>query len=71
MVGDRQCLEDSERKDHLINECMNHEGVYRTAPATLGLLITFYQFKVALSKYFLKQICEWFIVILLDIYFIF
>ena len=37
-VWDRQCLEDSELKDHLMNQLMNHEGVYRTAPATPGLL---------------------------------
>ena len=34
MVLDRQCLEDSE----LINDSMSSEGVYRTAPATPGLL---------------------------------
>ena len=39
-VWDRQCLEDSERKDHLMNESVSDEGVCRTAPATLGLLIT-------------------------------
>ena len=39
-VLDRQCLEDSELKDDLINEWMNYEGVYRTAPATPVLLIT-------------------------------
>ena len=33
MVEYRQCLEDSEQKDHL----MNHGGAYRTAPATPGL----------------------------------
>ena len=38
MVWDRQCLEDSERKDQRINESMNDKGVYRTAPATPGLL---------------------------------
>ena len=32
-------LEDSEQKDDSINEIMNEEGVYRTAPATPGLLI--------------------------------
>ena len=40
-VWDRQCLGDSEQKDDLVNESMNDEGVFRTAPATLGLLITF------------------------------
>ena len=38
----RQCLEDSEQKDdstnYSIDECM-YKGVYRTAPATPGLLI--------------------------------
>ena len=38
MVWDRQCLDDSEQKDHLMNESVNYEGVYRTAPATPGLL---------------------------------
>ena len=28
----------SEQKDHLINQSMNDEGVYRTTTATLGLL---------------------------------
>ena len=35
---DRQCLEDSEQKDHLINELFNYKGVYRTARATPVLL---------------------------------
>ena len=39
-VWDRQCLEDSERKDHSMNQLVNYEGVYRTAPATPGLLIS-------------------------------
>ena len=39
---DRQCLEDSEKKDDWINKLMNHNGVYRTAPATTGLLNTLY-----------------------------
>ena len=34
-VWDGQSLEDSELKDHSINEWMNHEGVYRTAPAPI------------------------------------
>ena len=38
MVWDRQCLEDYEQKDHLINELISNGGVYRTAPATPGLL---------------------------------
>ena len=28
-----------EEKDDLLNQSINNEGVYRTAPATLGLLI--------------------------------
>ena len=39
MVGDRQCIEDSELKDESINQWLNYEGAYRTAPATPGLLI--------------------------------
>ena len=43
-VWDRQCLEYSEQKDHLINEAINQsekdKGVYRTALATGGLLIS-------------------------------
>ena len=43
MAWDRQCVKDSEQKDHSLNEWMNewmnYEGVYRTAPATPGLLI--------------------------------
>ena len=39
-VWERQCLAESERKDHLLNELMNHKAVYRTAPATPGLLNT-------------------------------
>ena len=35
---DRQYREDSEQKDHSNNESMNEEGVYRTAPATPGLI---------------------------------
>ena len=38
-VRDRQCLQDSEGKDHLPNELINHKAAYRTAPATLDLLI--------------------------------
>ena len=34
--------EDSERKDHLMNESIN--GVYRTAPAIPGLLIIPYPY---------------------------
>ena len=37
-VWDRQCLEDFEQNVHSINESMNDKGVYRTAPAALGLL---------------------------------
>ena len=35
-----RCLEDSERKDDLINESMNDKGVCKTAPAAPGLLIS-------------------------------
>ena len=38
MVWDRQCLEDSEQKDHLPIESINDKGVYRTAPATPDLV---------------------------------
>ena len=38
MVWDRQCLENSEQKYHSMNESMNDEGVFRTAPDTPGLL---------------------------------
>ena len=43
-VLDKQCLEDSIRKDHPLNQWMkiNDKGVYRTAPATPGLLIMIY-----------------------------
>ena len=45
-VSDRQCLEDSEQKDDLINkwiiELINEEGVYRTATATMYLLNIFH-----------------------------
>ena len=37
-VGDTQCLEDSEQKDHLMNELFSNAGDCRTAPATLGML---------------------------------
>ena len=39
--GDRQCLEDSERKDYLNRLSVNHKGLYRTALATPGLLNIF------------------------------
>ena len=39
MVWYRQSLEDSERKDGSMNELIC-ENVYRTAPATPGLIIT-------------------------------
>ena len=39
-VWDRQCFEDSELKDDSINESISDKGVYRTAPATPGLLFT-------------------------------
>ena len=38
MVWDRQCLEDSEQKDHLFNELIYDKAVYRTAPIKPGLL---------------------------------
>ena len=34
------CFEDWEQKDHSMNELMNYKGVFRTAPATPGLLHT-------------------------------
>ena len=38
-VWDRQCLEDSELKDHSMNELIvNDKGAFRTAPAIPGLL---------------------------------
>ena len=41
-VWDRQSVEDSEQKDHLINQSINPsingEGVSKTAPSTQGLL---------------------------------
>ena len=51
MVLDRHCLEDSEQKDHSITQSINdHEGVYRTASATPGLLMTHTMFN--------KAVCE-------------
>ena len=38
-VWDTQCLEGSERKDQLMNELNNYEGVFRTALVTPGVLI--------------------------------
>ena len=35
-----ECLQDSKLNDHSINQSANDTGVYRTAPATPGLLIT-------------------------------
>ena len=37
-VWDKQCLEDSELKDDSIDESVSNKGVYRTAPATPGLV---------------------------------
>ena len=58
-VWDRQCLKDSERKDDLINQSMNEiineEGVYRTAPATPGLLIILLNPKN--NKFFCLLLC--------------
>ena len=43
MLCDGKCLEDSEQKDHSINESMNelinYKGVYRTVPSTPGLMV--------------------------------
>ena len=39
-IWNRQCLEDSKQKDHWMDERINYKGVYRTAPATLALLIS-------------------------------
>ena len=44
-VWNRQCHEDCERKDDLMNESMNYKGVCRTAMAKPGLLITYVEFK--------------------------
>ena len=42
MIWDRQCLEDSERKEtYSISQSMSDGGDCRTAPATPGLIITF------------------------------
>ena len=38
MVWDIQHIEDSEQKDDLIDQSINHECVYRTALATPGML---------------------------------
>ena len=37
-VWDGQRLEYSKQKDDSMNELINYEGVYRTVPATPGLL---------------------------------
>ena len=50
-VWDWQCLEDSER-NQWINERMNHKGVYRTVPATPGLL------KRGVARIWEQQNCE-------------
>ena len=39
-VCDKWYYEDLEEKAHGLTESVNHEAVYRTAPATPGLLIT-------------------------------
>ena len=46
MVWVRHYLEDSEQKDESTNELINDEGVYRTTPATPGLLI------ISMNTYF-------------------
>ena len=43
MVWMFRCCEDAEQKDHLIIELIINEGVCRTAPATPGLLIIYFQ----------------------------
>ena len=52
MVWDLQCLEDSERKDNLMNKLINYKGVYRTAMAKPGLLNTFHGLFCELSVKF-------------------
>ena len=39
-VWDRQCLDDFEQKDHILNESVNDDGFCRTALAKQGLLTT-------------------------------
>ena len=46
-VCDLWYYEDLEEKAHLPNEWINHEAVYRTAPATRGLLMIHVQASVA------------------------
>ena len=41
-VWDRQCHEDSEQKDYQLTDLTNDETVFRTVPATPGLLIISY-----------------------------
>ena len=38
MVWDLWCFEDLEEKDRSVNQLISDRGVYRTAPATPGLL---------------------------------
>ena len=54
-VWDRQCLEDSERKDDLMNELLNDKAVYRTATATPGLLKRTYYFKTQIIVQLFKN----------------
>ena len=55
-VWERQCLEDSEQKNHSTNEWMNElindESVHRTTPATPSLLKTLYILKILNFSYF-------------------
>ena len=57
-VWDRQCLEDSERKDvtnhDRLNQSFNDKGVYETAPATLVLLNILKAALVTLFQFFLN-----------------
>ena len=38
-VWEWRCFEDISKKNHSVNQWINNKSVYRTAPATLGLLI--------------------------------
>ena len=52
IVWDRQCLEDSEKKDDSINYLNNYDGVYRIPPVTPDLLIIDIKVSTALTKVF-------------------
>ena len=49
------CLEDSERKDHLMNESVSDKCICRTAPATPGLFKTKRYNSVQMGKPFRNQ----------------